>query len=61
MSKGSKNNIENRGIQVIKTCSTCHSQINSVRIIRSGKSRMVKTCGCGYRIKNRADLSIVLG
>jgi len=59
--KGSKNNIANRNEQVIKTCSTCHGKISSIRIIRSGKARMIKTCNCGYRINNRADLSIVLG
>jgi hypothetical protein len=43
---GSKNNISNRNGTQKRHCSTCGSEIKSLRVVQSGKARMVKMCNC---------------
>jgi len=43
-----------------KTCSVCMKHIQPIRVVKKGKSRMVNTCGCGFIVKGKADISHLL-
>jgi len=58
---GSKNNIANRGESGVKICSTCKSPVTSIKIIRNGKSRLIRKCSCGLLSHNTTDLKAILG
>lgn len=57
----SKNNIENRGMTVVNTCSTCKTPIKPVQVIRSGKGKMIGQCNCGFVINGNPDIRHLLG
>jgi len=44
--KGSKNNIENRSVTEKKHCSICNEVIKNIKVIQSGKGRIIKVCKC---------------
>jgi len=56
----SKNNIENRGITQVKTCSTCLTNIQPVQVIRSGKRRIIGKCNCGFIVNSKTDINHLL-
>jgi hypothetical protein len=43
-----------------KTCTVCHNHIKPIRVVKRGKSRMIKTCGCGFHVNHKADISHLL-
>lgn len=43
---GSKNSIDNRNGTQKHLCKTCGTEIKSLRVVQSGKARMVKMCNC---------------
>lgn len=60
VSKNSKNNIANRRATVIELCNTCHEEKKPHCVIKEGKKRMIKICGCGFIIDNPADIHFPL-
>lgn len=49
--KGSKNAIENRGLETFMVCRACGDKRNPFKMIEGGRSRMVYECKCGLSEK----------
>lgn len=44
--KESKNNIANRNTNAVPMCPHCNKKVKHIQVIRMGKKRMTKECGC---------------
>lgn len=54
--KGSRNAIENRGIETFMICRICGEKRNPFKLVENGRSRMVYECKCGLLDKAGAKV-----